>query len=520
MKPTPSVRHNVIANFAGSAWTKFLGLAFVPIYIKLMGVEVYGLLGIFMSLVALLSLLEMGLSATLSRELSRLSAVKNSDQESRDLVRTFEVVYWVIGILIGIAVVMLAPLMAKYWINSTNFSSEMVEQALVIMGVSIAFQWPGTIYSGGLVGLQRQVVLNVIRSVSVTVQHGGAVLVLLYVSPSILSFFLWQAFVALLTTIVLAIWLWKSLAESGRQSKFDKGLIVKNWQFASGMIGISLVTVILTQLDKIILSKMLTLEMFGYYMLAFSVANALHGLVNPIFSGLFPRFTQLVASAEESNLVTLYHKGCQLLSIFVLPVAITIAVFAKEILTLWLGGTMAAQNSHQILTLLIIGTALNALMILPFALQLAYGWTKLAIYKNVVAIIFLVPLIVWMVQMYQGIGAAWAWIILNLAYLIFEVPIMHRRLLKGEMGKWYSRDVFLPILIVSTIGLIAHEILPVDSSKMIMLLGVLSTLALSFIASAWATGHLNIQFIQLLKANDGRKSNLAESIDSIEQSPK
>jgi len=285
-------------------------------------------------------------------------------------------------------------------------------------------------------------------------------------------------------------------------------------------MGISFVTVILTQLDKIILSKMLTLEMFGYYMLALSVANTVRGLVIPIFSALFPKFTQLVASAEESNLIALYHKSCQLMSVFVLPVAITIAVFAKEILTLWLGGTMAAQNSHQILTLLIIGTALNALMILPFALQLAYGWTKLAIYKNVVAIIFLVPLMVWMVQMYQGIGAAWAWIILNLAYLIFEVPIMHRRLLKGEMGKWYSRDVFLPILIVSTIGWIAHEILPADSSKMIMLLGIFSTLTLSFIASAWATGHLNIQFIQLLKANDRRNSGLAESIDSIEQLPK
>jgi uncharacterized membrane protein YeaQ/YmgE (transglycosylase-associated protein family) len=127
---------------------------------------------------------------------------------------------------------------------------------------------------------------------------------------------------------------------------------------------------------------------------------------------------------------------------------------------------------------------------------------------------------VWMVQTYQGIGAAWAWIILNLAYLIFEVPIMHRRLLKGEMGKWYSRDVFLPILIVTTIGLIAREILPVDSSKMIILLGVISTFAFSFIASAWATGHLNIQFIQLLKANDRRKSGLAESITSIEQPPK
>lgn len=497
MKNTPSVSVNMIANFAGKAWAGIFSLAFVPLYIKLMGVEVYGLLGIFMSLTALLSLLDMGLSTTLSRELSRLSALENSEQESRNLVRTFEVVYWGIGILIGISMIVLAPLITQYWINSTSVSRDTVEQSLTIMGLSIAFQWPGAIYSGGLMGIQRQVVLNVIRSVMVTAQHGGAALILLYLSPSIVSFFLWQSFVGLLTTLILAIGLWKLLPKSARATRFDKKLLIKNWRFAAGMLGISLVTILLTQLDKIILSKMLTLEMFGYYMLAFNVANALNNLVTPIFSALFPKFTQLVASAEESNLIILYHKGCRLLSVLVFPMAITIAIFAKDILVLWLGDTIAAQNAHQILTLLMIGTALNAVMTLPYALQLAYGWTKLAIYKNIAAVALLVPLMVWMVQRYQGIGAAWVWIILNLGYFIFEVPIMHRRLLKGEMGKWYGRDVILPIIIVATIGLVAHAILPVDSSKLITLMGVLSIFVTSLVASAWVAGYLNIKKIKV-----------------------
>lgn len=489
MKKTPSVSSNVLANFAGKAWAGIFSLAFVPLYIRLMGVEVYGLLGIFMSLSALLSLLDMGLSTTLSRELSRLSALENSEQESRNLVRTFEVVYWGIGILIGVSMIVLAPLITKYWVNSSSVSSEIVEQALIIMGASIAFQWPGAIYSGGLMGLQRQVELNVIRSIMVTVQHGGAVLVLLYISPSIVSFFLWQSFVGLLTTIILAIWLWKLLPKSEWATRFDKELLIQNWRFASGMIGISVVSILLTQLDKIILSKMLTLEMFGYYMLAFNVANALNNLVTPIFSALFPKFTQLVASEEESNLIMLYHKGCRLLSVLVLPVAITIAIFSKEVLALWLGNTTAVQNAHQILTLFMIGTALNAVMTLPYALQLAHGWTKLAIYKNIVAVVLLVPLMVWMVQMYQGVGAAWVWIILNLGYFIFEVPIMHRRLLKGEMSKWYGRDVLLSVVIVTIIGLVARVILPVDSSKVITLLGVLGVCALSLLVSAWVAGY-------------------------------
>lgn len=505
MNSTSSVRRNIVANFAGKAWRGIFSLAFVPIYIKLMGVEVYGLLGIFMSLSALLVLLDMGLSATLNRELSRLSVVEGSAQESRNLVRTFEAIYWGVGILIGIVVMVLAPIIAKYWVNSTNVSNEIVEQALFIMGILLAFQWPGSIYSGGLMGLQRQVVLNIIRSIAIMVQHFGAVLVLLLITPSILLFFLWHAFVALLTTALLAAWLWKSLPRTGRKSKFDKSLLVKNWKFASGMMGISLVTILLTQLDKIILSKMLTLEMFGYYMLAFSVANVLVSLVNPIHSALFPRFSQLVAEGREADISGIYHKGCQLVSVIIVPIAITLIFFAEEMLTLWIGDPRVVNNSHTMLSLIIIGTMINGLMTLPYALQLAYGWTKLTIYKNTIAVILLVPLMVWMVQMYYGIGAAIVWIILNTSLLIFEIPIMHQRLLKGEMWKWYKRDIILPVSIVVVIGIIARKILPTDSSQIFILLMMISTLVISFIASAWATGNLNKQSLYLLRGNNKLK---------------
>jgi O-antigen/teichoic acid export membrane protein len=245
--------------------------------------------------------------------------------------------------------------------------------------------------------------------------------------------------------------------------------------------------------------------MFGYYMLAFSVATVLISLVNPVHSALFPRFSQLVVGGCEADISNLYHKGCQLVSIIIFPISITLVFFAEEILSIWIGDPVVVRNTHMLLSLLVIGSMLNALMTLPYTLQLAYGWTKLAFYKNIVAVIFLVPLMVWMVQMYQGIGAAWVLIALNLGLLIIEVLIMHQRLLKGEMNRWYSQDVFVPVLIVSSIGLIAREILPVDASKAILLLVVLSTVFFSFIASAWATGNLNTKSILLLKTN-GQKN--------------
>jgi O-antigen/teichoic acid export membrane protein len=154
-----------------------------------------------------------------------------------------------------------------------------------------------------------------------------------------------------------------------------------------------------------------------------------------------------------------------LVSIIIFPISITLVFFAEEILSIWIGDPVVVRNTHMLLSLLVIGSMLNALMTLPYTLQLAYGWTKLAFYKNIVAVIFLVPLMVWMVQMYQGIGAAWVWIILNLSYLIFEVPIMHRRLLKSEMWKWYSIDFSFPVIVVFIVGYTSYILMPLDLSK-------------------------------------------------------
>ena len=49
---------------------------FVPLYIKFMGVESYGLVGIYFPLLALSDFLDMRLSDTMNREMARLMAVR------------------------------------------------------------------------------------------------------------------------------------------------------------------------------------------------------------------------------------------------------------------------------------------------------------------------------------------------------------------------------------------------------------------------------------------------------------
>jgi O-antigen/teichoic acid export membrane protein len=441
-----NLRRNIIANFSGKFIAAIAGIAFVPFYIRFLGIESYGLIGVYLSLAGLLSLLDMGLSATLSRELARLAVLPESDQESKDLLRTLEYIYSAVGLLAGVAVAMLAPLVARHWIRPQAIPPDIVEQAIKIMGMVIAFQWPASLYAGGLIGIQRQVPLNVIRSVMSLVQSGGAVLILWLISPTITGFFLWQALTGVVHTVLLAWALWARMPRGDARPAFRKELLIRRWHFAAGITGISLMVTILTQADKILLSKILSLEVFGYYMLAYSISSTISQFTNPLFSALYPKLSELAASSARAALSELYHKGCQLVSILIVPATLILIFFPREILMLWIGDAPTVDNTHRVLSLLMIGTALNAAMTVPFALQLACGWTKLSFYKNLIAVILLIPLLIWLASVYGAMGAAIVWIVLNLGYFLFEIPIMHSRFLKGEMWRWYIRDIGEPLL--------------------------------------------------------------------------
>ncbi len=136
----------------------------------------------------------------------------------------------------------------------------------------------------------------------------------------------------------------------------------------------------------------------------------------------------------------------------ILPTAIVLSLFSKEIIFLWTQNHVTAENTSLIMSLLVIGGAINSLMNLPYALQLANGWTSLAFYINLISVIVLVPIIIVLTLHLQAVGAAIAWIILNSGYVLFAIPIIHRYLLPGEKWRWYREDVGFPLLVAFSIG--------------------------------------------------------------------
>lgn len=482
-----STKRTAIANVSGRLWSALMSFAFVPFYLRFMGPEAYGLVGFFTSMLATFFVLDMGLSTTLNREMARLSVEKDGIAVARTLMRTLETIYWAVGVAIGLLVVVIAPLIAQRWLNTANLTADQVAHAVQLMGVSLMLRWPVFLYQGALMGMRRHVSMNLIMSLASALQGGGAVLVLWLVSRSPTAFFGWQIIASGVQIVLLAGVTWSSLRMRGHRPRFERTALRSVLSFSAGITGITLLSVVLTQLDKLLLSKLLPLDQFGYYTLATAIAAVLTTAAAAIYGAVFPALSRLVAAERIDELSVLYHRSCQALSLLIFPVAMTLIFFSHELLAVYTQSKVIADASWKVLSILTVGYTLLAVMTLPLALQLSFGWVKLSLYKNVVAVLVFVPLLVLMVRHYGALGAALVWVMLTLGYFLVEVQIMHRRLLPGEAWRWYFTDVGAPALSSFAVMGLARLALPPGLANLGVLLAIciaaLVALACSTLAS-------------------------------------
>jgi O-antigen/teichoic acid export membrane protein len=208
----------------------------------------------------------------------------------------------------------------------------------------------------------------------------------------------------------------------------------------------------LLQADKLLLSKLVTLGAYGRYTVASLLAGGLYLLVTPMYNVLYPRFSALVASDQEPQLASLYGISTRLMATLVFPAAMVVALFAQPLLRVWTHDPELAAQVAPVLVLLIIGSAFHGVMYLPYALQLAYGNTRLPLVINGILIVFYIPLIVTLSLRYAEMGTAAAWLLLHLFYVGIGTWLTHLYYLKRYALTWLIADVGIPLAAALLVG--------------------------------------------------------------------
>jgi len=499
-----TMRTAVVANLVGRAWPIALGFVAVPVYLSDLGVEAYALVAAFAMLQTICSVLDMGLGTTLTRQLARTAPAADGAAQARNLVRSLEIPYWAVAGVLALASVALAGPLATRWLRPDTVTPETIRGAALLMGLTVAAQLPFTLYQGGLLGLGRQVLLNGLIIAAATVRVGATLYVLEFVSPTIEAFFLVQLAVSALQTAAGFALLWASLPRAAERPRFDRALLRANLGFAAGVAGITAVSLALTQVDKIVLSRVLPLVEFGYYGLAASVAGALAAIAQPVFTAVFPRLSQIAAAGDEPAEAAEYHRASQVLSVLLLPVAVVLAWHSHDVLLAWTGKADVADNAFLAATLLVAGSALNGLMHVPYALMLAHGWTRLPLVTNIVAVIVLVPALIWASITYGAVGAATVWFLLNAAYLAVVVPLLHTRHVRGQMVRWYLLDLALPLAGTLAGAALAEAVLPPPASRLLTIARIGALVVVSILGAAALAPEVRRPWVARLRRLAGR----------------
>ena len=265
---------NIFANFIGRFWGYLSAFLFTPIYIKLLGVESYSIISFSLVLSGFMFVLGAGLSTTLTREFALKT---NSNNDKVNAIKTFELFYYFISLVILLLFFTFSEFISHNWLNLDKVSPDDVSFLLKIIGFGISFQLLCEFYIGGFMGLEKQLKANKYQIIW-GVFRNGIVIIPIYFFPSLKLYFIWQSIITIIYALVLRYNLIKELKVQipiFRKPVFDKSVLKNTWKFAAGIFLVSLVASFNTQMDKLAISKLLPINILGYYTLAISLAQSI-----------------------------------------------------------------------------------------------------------------------------------------------------------------------------------------------------------------------------------------------------
>ena len=496
LKANQLLKRNLIANYVGQGWASLSTFVFVPVYIHYLGLEAYGLIGFFAMLHAWFTLLDAGMGPALGREMARFTGGASSTESIRDLLISVEIIALIaaVGLITGLWLA--SGWMSEAWFVTQNLSTGTVKAAIGLMGFVAALRVLEGIYRSALLGLQKQVIYNYILIINSTIKSVGAVGVIALIDASIEAFFLWQGLASIFAVSVLAITCRKVLPRPSRPATFSLHELRKVWVYARGMLAITFLSLILMQIDKLVLSSTLPLADFGIYSLASTVAMAVLVLVTPINQVWFPRLSQLHATNDLPGMNEVFHIGAQLLSVILGSAVIVLFLFSERVLELWTRDSMIAAQAAPLLAVLIVGNLVNGLMWMPYQAQLAHGWTSLSVRINLITVIILVPATFWVAENYGPLEVCFLWLAVNAVSFTVGGKLTFGKILKGEYWPWLRDDIGRPLIAALITASVLKAVAP---SGRIIWLELAYIAGTSLITLAVATAATPLLRKQLLK---------------------
>jgi len=486
----------------------FLGVAILPLYVRFLGAEAYGLVGLYATLAVICSLFDAGISASLGRELARANAGDAPGRQIAELVRTAEVLYVAIGLVLGALIAAAAPLIVTKWLNLKTLSADDAIRAVRLMGIYFVFQWSMGIYAAGLSGLQKQVELNIVNSIGSTFRAVGAVVVLWKISPTAVAFYCWQVVATALYTVAIREVLWRDRGINRNDAAFKWTVASQVRGFAGGITLLSMLSVMVSQLDKVVLTRLVSLESFGYYSFATSVAGAVTFFGQSILTATYPAMIEAFSRRDEARLTYLFHRAAQLVSLTIFAPAAVLCAFAPIVLRLWARDPATVANASTLVSACLAGAALNGVAVIPYSLSLAAGRVRPAMMAAASGALIYAAVLAFLAPRFGVLSGAVGSAFVNLAGLLVYARWAVKPLLPGHARRWLVTDLLVPLSTAGAVASLARAAVSPSASQHGQAAGLFLASFVTLVCTALATPAARHEVASRMQALRSRSTRL------------
>ena len=495
MKITKSIRLNTIANLVGLAYSTLINVTFFPLYLDYLGAEAFGLVGFFTVLQAWTQLLDMGMSPMLSRQTAYFRGQGTDFTKLKKLLRSLELIILFIAIFVISTITINSKWIAYNWLNVATLDLKNITYSISLMGWIVALGLFSSLYRSGIRGMEEQVWLNLANIVLITLKFVGSFLLLLLITREFVDFFVYQLVVAIIELLILGYTFYHFIQPASKVGiTFFWNIIKPFLPFAGGIAYTAGIWILLTQTDKLILSKILPLSKYGYFALVTVASGGIIQVSGAISQAILPRMTNLFSRGNEKDLLKLYRASTQYMAIVILPLSGVIALFSHEFIFAWTGNQMASEWAAPILLWFALGNGILSITAFQYYLQFAHGNIKMHIIYNSITACIQIPVIIYTAFHFGAEGVAFVWFLLRTISFIVWTPIVHHKFAAGMHRQWLTNDI-LPVLSSTSLTLIFFRIADINFNLMNRISIFLTLIAIGII----------IIMINLICSTTGRK---------------
>jgi O-antigen/teichoic acid export membrane protein len=359
---------------------------------------------------------------------------------------------------------------------------------VALLGVSSALLWPTSYYSAVLYGLSRQATVGLLTSIIWTLRVGVGLALLVAFGKQPSTYFAWQAVTSMLGVLLLrrsvlrALPDWRSIAGTVRGAIHDLGgsVVSVSAVAAAGMV--------FSQMDKVIVGRLFSLETFGYYSLAWQLAGAVYLIYGPIYSAFMPAISRAYAAGNEASFKALVADAMVVMGALILPLGAAVSFVSEALLYAWTGSAQTTMQASSFLSFAFFGTAINALIYVPFAAQMAANKTSITLRTVVGSIVVGLPCMLFAASSFAARGVVATWALMSIAQVGVVLYLTVTAILRLPMGKWVWRN-FLAIVLPATGAMAAYAAFVPDavtrSGNAIIVVGALAIAYAITLLSNW-----------------------------------